>query len=473
MIASGGAAFRWLAENDLHGEPDAAALSRAAGGEQCMTESASDKETERLVALRKYDILGSSAELPYDEIAELAAQVCQSPAAIINFLDDTSVWSKCRYGLPPRGPIPRELSLCTTTACGSDLVVIPDLTKDERSAHLPGVTGNPYFRFYCGMPLINPEGFSLGSLCVLDFQPREITFEQGEAVRRLARQVVTLLELRRNLLQLDRTRKELLDQREKSERLLHNMLPVAVAQELKSGNRVTARFYDAATILFADFEGFTRLAENLQPKELIGQLDDYFSAFDEIAERHRLEMLKTIGDAYMCAGGIPETNRSHPIDACLAALEMQQLIVGMNRERKKLRLPHWDLRVGLHTGPVIAGVVGRRKFIYDVWGDAVNVAARMESAGAAGKINVSEAVYHRTKDLFDFAPRGSIEAKNKGRLEMFFLLRIKASLARDGEGYMPNEAFSAAAGTRFPVSGSTADNQSPSFQPLFSSVPTR
>ena len=136
-----------------------------------MTEPASEKEAERLVALRDYDILGSPSELAYDEIAEVAAEVCQCPAAIINFLDDKSVWSKCRYGLPPRGPIPRELSLCTATACGSDLLAIPDLTKDERSAHLPGVTGSPYFRFYCGMPLINPEGFSLGSLCVLDRRP--------------------------------------------------------------------------------------------------------------------------------------------------------------------------------------------------------------------------------------------------------------------------------------------------------------
>src|SRR5215475_3967792 len=141
---------------------------------------------------------------------------------------------------------------------------------------------------------------------------------------------------------------------------------------------------------------------------------------------------------------VPETNRSHPIDACLAAFEMQQLIARTNRERKKLHLPRWDLRVGLHTGPVIAGVVGRRKFIYDVWGDAVNIAARMESAGTAGKINVSEAIYHRTKDLFDFDPRGSVEAKNKGQLQMFFLLRIKASLARDAEGHVPSEAFFAA-----------------------------
>src|SRR5262245_53548204 len=305
-----------------------------------MTEAASDKETERLTALREYDILGSPAELAYDEIAELAAQVCQCPAAVINFLDDKSVWSKCRYGLMPKTPTPRELSLCATTARGSDLLVIPDMTKDERSAQHPRVTGKPYYRFYCGMPLINPEGFSLGALCVLDFQPREISFEQGEAVRRLAHQVVTLLELRRGLLQLDRTRQELQDQREKSERLLHNMVPMAVAQELKNGNRVTARFYDAATILFADFEGFTKLAESMEPKELIGQLDDYFSALDEIAEQHGLEMLKTIGDAYMCVGGLPEFKRTHPIDTCLAALKMQQFIGATNSKRRNFVFQH-------------------------------------------------------------------------------------------------------------------------------------
>ena len=417
-----------------------------------MGEPNSDRETERVAALHNYGIVGSVPERDYDEIAELAAQLCQCPAAIINFVDDKSVWSKTRYGLPPRGPIPRELSLCTSATCGCQEIVISDLTKDERSAQLPSVTGNPHLRFYCGVPLINPEGFSLGTLCVLDFHPREITFEQREAVKRLAHQVVTVLELRRNVNQLERTRQELQDQREKSERLLQNMLPAAVAQELKDGNRATARFYDAATILFADFEGFTKLAESMEPKELIGQLDDYFSAFDQIAENHQLEMLKTIGDAYMCVGGLPEINRSHPVDACLAALEMQQCVADMNRKRETLRLPHWDLRVGIHTGPVIAGVVGRRKFIYDIWGDAVNVAARMESSGASRRINVSEAIYHRTKELFEFEPRGSVEVKNKGRLEMFFLRRIKPALSRDSDGCFPNEAFMAALEGPFRIS---------------------
>jgi class 3 adenylate cyclase len=408
----------------------------------------SDREAERLAALRAYDVLGSEPERPYDEITELAAQVTQCPASIISFMDDSHLWPKALCGMPPsKAPLPREMFMCSTAAAGADLLVVDDLTKDSRFSHLPVVQGPPHLRFYCGMPLINPEGYSLGSLCVVDFEPRGITFEQGEAMRRLGRQVVTLLELRRSLLQLQQTKHELQDQREKSERLLGKIFPASIAHDLKEDQRVSARFYNSATILFADFVGFTKLAENMAPKELIEQLDGFFSALDEIAERHGLEMLKTIGDAYMCAGGIPEVSRTHTVDSCLAALEMQHLIARMNRDRAKFRLPLWDLRVGLHTGPVIAGVVGRRKYIYDVWGDAVNVAARMESAGAVGKINVSEQVYQRTKELFEFEPRGSVEAKNKGPLEMYFLLRIKAALAKDQDGYLPNDAFFAARGS--------------------------
>jgi len=407
-----------------------------------------DREAERLAALRTYDVLGSEPERPYDEITELAAQVTQCPASIISFMDDSHLWPKALCGMPPsKAPLPREMFMCSTAAAGADLLVVDDLTKDSRFAHLPVVQGPPHLRFYCGMPLINPEGHSLGSLCVVDFEPRGITFEQGEAMRRLGRQVVTLLELRRSLLQLQQTKHELQDQREKSERLLGKIFPASVAHDLKEDQRASARFYNSATILFADFVGFTKLAENMAPKELIEQLDGFFSALDEIAERHGLEMLKTIGDAYMCAGGIPEVSRTHTVDSCLAALEMQHLIARMNRDRAKFRLPLWDLRVGLHTGPVIAGVVGRRKYIYDVWGDAVNVASRMESAGAVGKINISEQVYQRTKELFEFEPRGSVEAKNKGPLEMYFLLRIKAALAKDQDGFLPNEAFFAARGS--------------------------
>jgi class 3 adenylate cyclase len=193
--------------------------------------------------------------------------------------------------------------------------------------------------------------------------------------------------------------------------------------------------------MFTDFQGFTQLTERMDPKGLVEQLDQFFSAFDEIAERHRLEKLKTIGDAYMCAGGLPDARRTHPVDACLAALEVQDYMARANQQRERLRLPRWELRIGLHTGPVMAGVVGRKRFAYDVWGDAVNVAARMEAAGGAGCINLSEATMNRVKSLFEFDDRGMLEVKNKGKLRMYHLLRIRPELARDAAGRNPNDKF--------------------------------
>ncbi|MFO1189904.1 MAG: adenylate/guanylate cyclase domain-containing protein [Alphaproteobacteria bacterium] len=415
-------------------------------------------EVERLAALRAYDVVDSAPELAYDEITALAAQICQCPVAVIGLVDETRDWKKSKYGLPPDfTAIPREMSICSVTICGNDLVVVSDLTQDPRFASNPTVTGEPHLRHYCGMPLINPEGYALGTLCVVDFEPRKLTFEQTEAVRRLARQVVSQLELRRSLLEqgrqmieLERARAEIAAERDKSERLLRNILPDAVARELKEKNSVVPRFYESATIMFADFEGFTKLTERMDPKSLIGQLDQFFSAFDEIAQIHRLEKLKTIGDAYMCVGGLPEPNRTHPVDACLAALAMQDYMAKMNKQREKLRLPIWSLRIGLHTGSVMAGVVGQRRFIYDVWGDAVNLAARIESAGAGGRINLSDATVNRVRTLFETEERGSIEAKNKGPLPMYFLTRIKPALSQNSQGCLPNAAFHLEAAKLFP-----------------------
>jgi class 3 adenylate cyclase len=291
----------------------------------------------------------------------------------------------------------------------------------------------------------------------MDFQPRDLPIEQAESLRRLSRQIVGQLELRRALLEVKRAmgelseaRREIEAERAKSDQLLLKILPKAVADELKDKAKVAPRFCDSATIMFVDFEGFTKLAERVEPRGLVDQLDQHFSAFDQIAERHRLEMLKTIGDAYMCVGGLPEPNRSHPVDACLAALEIVDYMDRANRQRERIRLPRWDIRVGLHTGPVMAGVVGRRKFIYDVWGDAVNVAARLESAGAAGHVNVSEAAQHRVRDLFEYEPRGTVDVKNKGPLKMFFLAGIRRELARDEARRLPNDDFHREAARIFP-----------------------
>ena len=408
-------------------------------------------ETERVSAVRTLNILDTAPDIAYDEIGELAAQICQCPVAYISFMDDDRLWLKAKYGLPPDfNQCPREISFCATTVCGTELVVAPDLGQDSRFSGIPFVTGEPYFKFYCGMPLITGEGYALGTLCVMDFEPHQLTFEQAESLRRLARQVMSQLELRRRLIEFDRANRELeqarLDiaaEKKHTEELLINILPVSIADELKKNGRVQPNYVASATILFADFKGFTLLAERMEPVALVGLLDQYFTAIDEIVARHGLEKLKTIGDAYMAVGGVPAANRRHHVDTCLAALEIQAAVARMKTQREKLRLPALELRIGIHTGPVISGVVGRRKFTFDIWGDAVNTAALMETNGVACRINVSEVVAGHAKALFELEPRGAIETKHGRQLKMFFLNRLKVELSRDPDGRLPNEKFTA------------------------------
>jgi class 3 adenylate cyclase len=397
-------------------------------------------DAARVAALRGYNILDTAPEPAYEEITRLAAHVCQCPVATIGFIDDRRHWAKSRCGMP-RGEKPRELSICTTTVCQSDLLLLPDLAADERFADNPIVAGEPHFRFYCGMPLINAEGHALGTLCVMDFQPRILTFEQTEAIRCLAHQITSQLELRRKLAELNEARQEIEAQKAEAERLLLNVLPKQIAEELKRSGHVQPRYYHSATVLFADFSGFSKLAESLDPSSLILQLDDYFSGFDEIVERHGLEKIKTIGDGYMAVGGVPEPNHSHPFDAAVAALDMRELVRRTNNEREKLRLAMWQLRIGLHTGSLIAGVVGSSKFAYDIWGDTVNIASRVEAGCRAGTITVSEYTRNLLRDLFNMSPCGSIVAKNKGTLQAYTLERIKPAYSSDGEGLKPNPEF--------------------------------
>jgi adenylate cyclase len=392
-----------------------------------------NNDAARVAALHRYGILDSAPEPAYEEISKLAAQICDCPVATIGFIDDRRHWAKSRCGLP-RDEKPRELSICNSTVCQSDLLLVPDLAADERFSGYSTVAGKPHFRFYCGMPLINPEGFALGTLCVMDFQPRQLSFAQTEAVRCLAHQVSTQLELRRKLLELEEAHRQIELERAEGERLLANILPKEIADELRHEGRVKPRYYQAVTILFSDFVGFTKLAEMLEPNELIAQLDDYFSAFDRIVERHRLEKIKTIGDAYMAVGGLPVPNHTHPYDAALASIEISHHAEKVNRQRENLRLSRWDLRIGIHTGPVIAGVVGSNKFTYDVWGDAVNIAARFVSGGRPGKVCISEYAYNLIREGFEASPAGQIEAKNKGMLTAFFLERIKPEFSQDPHG---------------------------------------
>jgi adenylate cyclase len=233
-------------------------------------------------------------------------------------------------------------------------------------------------------------------------------------------------------------------ERRKVNHLLLHILPESIARELQQNEQVQPLEYDCATVLFTDFVGFTQIAERLTPQELIEELDGCFRHFDQIIRKCRLEKIKTIGDAYMAAGGIPQANATHAVDCVLAALEIAQFMALMREEKMAAGKPYWQLRLGIHSGRLVAGVIGSEKFAYDVWGDTVNTASRMESSGVANRINISRATYERVKDFFDCEYRGAIAAKNKGEIEMYFVNRIRPELSRDDAGQTPNDAFLAA-----------------------------
>ena len=208
-----------------------------------------------------------------------------------------------------------------------------------------------------------------------------------------------------------------------SDELLLNILPSSIAEELKSKGNAESKLIDDVTVLFTDFKGFTQLSEQFTPQELVAEINECFSAFDQIMTKHNVEKIKTIGDSYMAAGGLPTSNKTHAQDVIHAALEIQQFMAGYKKAREEAGKLFFEIRIGIHSGPVVAGIVGIRKFAYDIWGDTVNTASRMESSGEVGKVNVSESTYNLTQDVFSFTYRGKIEAKGKGEISMYFAER--------------------------------------------------
>lgn len=218
--------------------------------------------------------------------------------------------------------------------------------------------------------------------------------------------------------ELKRAFDNLQSEKKKSEELLLNILPQEVAEELKEKGYAEARLFENVTVLFTDFVNFTRMSERLSPEELVGELHTCFSTFDEIIDRYGIEKIKTVGDAYLAVSGLPLSNSNHAKDMVSAAIEIRDFI---HQRRIKNGDKAFALRIGINSGSVVAGIVGTRKFAYDVWGDTVNIAARMEQSGQAGKVNISEATYQLVKPFFDCRYRGEIVAKNKGEMKMYFV----------------------------------------------------
>lgn len=237
--------------------------------------------------------------------------------------------------------------------------------------------------------------------------------------------------------QLEQRTAQIEEQQKLSDRLLLNILPTEVALELQSKGSVEPRYFEDVTILFTDFVGFTTSTENLAAEELVQVLHEYFTTFDIIVAKYGLEKLKTIGDSYMCVGGMPARTPSHAVDAVMAAFEMVHYVTERERQDGVAR---WAVRIGIHTGPVVAGVVGIRKFAFDIWGDSVNFASRMESSGAPNRINISAATQMRVKDFFAHETRGKIETKDKREVDMFFVQGVLPSLL-NGSKRVPPERF--------------------------------
>ncbi|HRO39794.1 MAG TPA: two-component regulator propeller domain-containing protein [Flavobacteriales bacterium] len=239
---------------------------------------------------------------------------------------------------------------------------------------------------------------------------------------------------------------EIEGQKVRIEELLLNILPKAVSDELQEKGSATARRFDGVTVMFTDMKGFTTIAEKMTPEELVADLDECFVRFDRITANYGIEKIKTIGDSYMSACGLPAAVEAHALRAVMAALEVREEMGRWHAERSGSGKAAWVLRIGLHSGSVVAGVVGKRKFAYDIWGDAVNTASRMESSGAPGEVNISGVTFQLVKDHFECEHRGQVEAKNKGKVDMYFVRRIKARYSADGKGTVPNGLFLAEMG---------------------------
>lgn len=382
-------------------------------------------EADRLSALRALQIVDTPPEERFDRIVRIAAQVFHTPISYISFVEEDRQWFKARQGVCITGG-PRSESFCGHAILGNEPLVISDTLKDPRFMYNPMVTGEMSVRFYVGAPIKSPGGLKIGTLCLMDTHPRSPSQAEINLLKELALLVehelglVDLVVVQQRLLE---SQHQLAEEKNKSEELLRNILPHHVAEELKLNGRVSPVFHDEIGILFSDFTDFTRVAARMDPHELVEELNICFSAFDRITDEHRVEKLKTIGDGYLCVSGLTTGADEHSANLLQAAFDMRDFVANRHREKTAAGREYWHLRIGIHCGPAVAGVVGSRKFAFDIWGDTVNTASRLESSAEPGKINVSAHFFTHLDGKVSAEARGALPLKGKGLVEQYFIDR--------------------------------------------------
>lgn len=393
-------------------------------------------EAERQQAVDDLRLVATPQEERFDRIVNLAQLLFSVPIAYIALVDKNRQWFKSKVGLKA-SETARDISFCGHAILQDAAMVVPDALQDYRFAGNPMVQGEPFIRFYVGQPLRGPSGHKVGSLCLADREPREMSEHDLKMLAQLARLVereFTLLdqiqmqienlkakeEIERKSHELEQAVEALSQEKEHSELLLRNLFPGQVADELKQNGRVKAVAHEKVSVLFADFSNFTSVASAYSAPELVEELNRCFCLFDGLCGRHGIEKLKTIGDGYLCVSGL----HGDPADGGLRLLQFAQEAMGFILKRKAeveaTGRQYWSMRIGIHCGPVVSGVVGVKRMAFDMWGDTVNAAARMEQSSEPGRINLSSSFRDMLGGKISTTSRGVIPIKNCGEMEMSF-----------------------------------------------------
>lgn len=397
-------------------------------------------EDLRIESLESYSILDSQREDSFDDITEMAAEITGCQAAFIGFIDQSRQWLKSTYRIPSHlVEIPREVSFCTHTILNKGPLIIEDTLANDTFKDYESVKKEPGIRFYCGLPIINKAGYPLGTLCVIDTKPNTILVKNIQHLEHFVDLILYQLELRKSLNHLYQLESEYETECQKYDSLLTSTLPESIAQELKQSKNVIPRYYESSTISFVNFQPVHGKSQD--PIGEVKEINQFVTAFDEINEFHEIEKIKTIANTYMSVSGVPLKNRNHRFKVCLGALNLRNYFNKLTKQNNKLGLKTATFSAGIHTSSTIAGVVGKSKFTFDLWGDAVNITKRILENTEAGQISVSEQTAAKLFDYFLFENKRKIPAKNMNDIQVFSLARLQPKYSQDDHGLLPNKAF--------------------------------